>query len=188
MPAATRAVLRQSQFLTRRTAVRHASSNAEKASQAASQAASKAQEGLSKATAVAGPALNNAASALRKVGGPVGKVVKFVDSLIPPTIYYTRVGLELSKLVFRGQNMTPPTSATFQAFFQPLINVAKNPTSFKSLNLPSPQTFLARIRNANKKEIALATVTTAEVIGFFTVGEIIGRFNLIGYRGEPAHH
>jgi hypothetical protein len=82
MPAATRAILRQSQFLTRRTVVRHASSTSEaasKAGQSASNAASKAQEGLSKATAAAGPALSNAASALRKVGGPVGKVVSFVD-------------------------------------------------------------------------------------------------------------
>lgn len=28
--------------------------------------------------------------------------------IIPPTIYYARVGLELSKLVFRGQKMAPP--------------------------------------------------------------------------------
>lgn len=27
---------------------------------------------------------------------------------IPPTIYYARVGLELSKLVFQGQKMAPP--------------------------------------------------------------------------------
>jgi hypothetical protein len=27
---------------------------------------------------------------------------------IPPTVYYARVGLELSKLVFHGQKMTPP--------------------------------------------------------------------------------
>lgn len=89
MPAATRAVLRQSQFLTRRTFVRHASSTSEaasKAGQSASNAASKAQEGLSKATAAAGPALSNAASALRKVGGPVGKVVKFVDCKISPRL------------------------------------------------------------------------------------------------------
>ena len=79
MPAATRAVLRQSQLLTRRIAIRHASSTSEKASQSASSAASKAQEGLSKATAAAGPAISNAATALRKVGGPVGKVVSFVD-------------------------------------------------------------------------------------------------------------
>lgn len=93
MPAATRAVLRQSQFLTRRTAVRHASSTSEKASQGAAQAASKAQEGLSKATAAAGPALNNAASALRKVGGPVGKVVSFVDGKAFPFSRGNQLGL-----------------------------------------------------------------------------------------------
>jgi F-type H+-transporting ATPase subunit g len=31
-----------------------------------------------------------------------------VAGQIPPTIYYARVGLELSKLVFKGQSMTPP--------------------------------------------------------------------------------
>lgn len=87
MPAtASRAVLRQSQFLTRRTAVRYASStpeSAQKASEAASSAASKASEGLSRVTSTAGPALSNAAqgvgSALRKVGGRTGKVIAFVD-------------------------------------------------------------------------------------------------------------
>lgn len=139
--------------------------------------------------------------------------------MIPPTLYYSRVGLELGKLVFRGQSMAPPyvfpgsshiaiscnaplgfTSlgllltlissnvATFQSYFQPLINVAKNPASYKTLNFPSPQNFLARVRNASPKELALAGVTAAEVIGFFTVGEIIGRMNIVGYRGEVAHH
>ncbi|KAJ6121093.1 hypothetical protein N7523_005373 [Penicillium sp. IBT 18751x] len=190
MPAATRAVLRQSQFLTRRTVVRHSSSTSEaanKASQTASSAASKASEGLSKASAAAGPAISNAATALRKVGGPVGKVVAFVDSMIPPTLYYSKVGLELGKLVFRGQNMTPPSMATFQSYFQPLINVTKNPAALKSMNFPSPQNWLARVRNASPKELALAGVTAAEVIGFFTVGEMIGRMNIVGYRGEPAH-
>ena len=76
--------------------------------------------------------------------------------------------------------------ATFQSYFQPLINAAKNPAAIK--NLPSPQNFLARVRNASPKEMALAGVTAAEVLGFFSVGEIIGRFNLVGYRGEPEHH
>ncbi|KAJ5625170.1 ATP synthase subunit G atp20 [Penicillium lagena] len=183
-------LLRQSQFLARRTAIRHASSTSEaanKASQTASSAASKAQEGLSKVTAAAGPAVSNAASALRKVGGPVGKVVGFVDSMIPPTIYYSRVGIELARLVFRGQRMTPPNLATFQSYFQPLINATRNPANLKSINLPSPQSLLARVRNANKKEIALAGVTAAEVIGFFTIGEMVGRMNIVGYRGEPVH-
>ncbi|BDD57459.1 ATP synthase subunit G atp20 [Monascus purpureus] len=186
---ASRAVLRQSQFLTRRTAIRHASTGPEasKAKEAASSAVSKASEGLSRVTASAGPILSNATQALRKVGGRTGKVISFVDSLIPPTVYYSKVAFELAKLVFRGQNMYPPNLATFQSYFQPLINAARNPATIKNLNLPSTQGIVARVRNANKKEIAFAGVTAAEVIGFFTVGEIIGRMNFIGYKGE-AHH
>ncbi|KAL4976999.1 mitochondrial ATP synthase g subunit-domain-containing protein [Aspergillus desertorum] len=193
MPAtATRAVLRQSQFLTR-TAVRHSSSTsqaASKATETASSTASKAQEGLSRVSSSAGPAISNAAqglgNTLKKVGGRTGKVVSFIESMIPPTIYYSRVGLELGKLVFRGQNMTPPSTATFQSYFQPLINALRNPATLQNAKF-SPQNILGRIRNANKKEIALAGVTAAEVIGFFTVGEIIGRFNIVGYRGEANH-
>ncbi|KAF5861968.1 ATP synthase subunit G atp20 [Aspergillus alliaceus] len=226
---ATRAVLRQSQFLTRRTAVRYASSSpesAQKAGEAASSAASKASEGLSRVTSTAGPALSNAAqgvgSALRKVGGRTGKVIAFVDlvettvvitivtttpafgehpattssvdmgrdetAMIPPTVYYSKVGLELAKLVFRGQNMTPPNLATFQSYFQPLINAFRNPAALKNANFISPQDIVARVRGANKKELALAGVTLAEVIGFFTVGEMIGRMNIVGYRGHPEHH
>lgn len=30
-------------------------------------------------------------------------------------------------------------------------------------------------------------VIAAEVLGFFTVGEMLGRFKIVGYRGTPAH-
>jgi F-type H+-transporting ATPase subunit g len=80
--AASRAVLRQSQFLIRRTAIRHSSSTSEAANKA-KEAAAKAQEGLSKVASSAGPAIAGAASnvgnALRKVGGPTGKIIAFVD-------------------------------------------------------------------------------------------------------------
>ncbi|PYH92547.1 hypothetical protein BO71DRAFT_400455 [Aspergillus ellipticus CBS 707.79] len=187
---ASRAVLRQSQFLTRRTAVRHASSTSEaasKAGQTASATASKASEGLSRVSSSAGPAISSAASALRKVGGRTGKVIAFVDSMIPPTVYYSRVGLELARLVFRGQSMTPPNLATFQTYFQPLTNAFSNPAALKNAGF-SPSSIVSRVRSANKKEIALAGVAAAEVIGFFTVGEIIGRMNVVGYRGQPEHH
>jgi F-type H+-transporting ATPase subunit g len=31
-------------------------------------------------------------------------------------------------------------------------------------------------------------IITAQVIGFFSVGEMIGRMKLIGYRGDTAGH
>lgn len=84
--AASRAVLRQSQFLTRRTPVRHASSTSEaasKANQSASSAASKATEGLSRVSSSAGPAITNAAqgvgNALKNVGGRTGKIITIFE-------------------------------------------------------------------------------------------------------------
>ena len=48
--------------------------------------------------------------------------------------------------------------------------------------------FLGRMRNVNRQQMAAGAVISAEVLGFFTVGEIIGRFKLVGYRGETASH
>lgn len=93
MPPTTvsRAVLRQSRFLTRRTAIRHNSSSsqaANKARETAQSTVSKASEGLSRVTSTAGPVIANAAqnigSALRKIGGPAGRVISFVDRMSSP--------------------------------------------------------------------------------------------------------
>ncbi|PGG97279.1 hypothetical protein AJ79_09265 [Helicocarpus griseus UAMH5409] len=187
----SRAVLRQSRYLVRRPAARYASTTSDAASKG-KDAAAKASEGISKAAATAGPAITNALSgvggALRKVGGRTGKVIAFVDSLIPPTIYYSKVSLELSKIIFRGQKMSPPSMATFQGYYQPLLNSLRQPKTLiaqvsKSFN---PEA-INRLRNVDKKQLAIAGVTAAELIGFFSVGEIIGRFKLVGYRGEVAH-
>ncbi|KAL2220609.1 putative mitochondrial F1F0-ATP synthase g subunit [Thermoascus aurantiacus ATCC 26904] len=194
-PASSRAVLRPSQrFLFRRTpAVRRHASSASDAASKAKETAAKAQQSLSKLTATAGPAIANAAqnlgNALRRVGGRTGKVIAFVDSLIPPTVYYSKVGIELAKLVFKGQNMAPPSLATFQSYFQSLLNTLRNPSALKNINFPNPQQIIARILNPDRymKELAFYGVTAAEILGFWSVGEMIGRRKIVGYRGEPAH-
>jgi hypothetical protein len=40
----------------------------------------------------------------------------------------------------------------------------------------------------NRAQLVSGGVILAEVLGFFTVGEIIGRFKLVGYRGEKEEH
>lgn len=107
-----------------------------KATSAAAEYAGKAQEGLSRVTSSAGPAIVNAAKgaagALSKVGGRTGRLIAFVERMllsissicqvsmplgantfsktgqVPYVLYYSRVGLELGKIVFRGRHMTPP--------------------------------------------------------------------------------
>jgi F-type H+-transporting ATPase subunit g len=175
---------------------------AAKASEKAAEYRTKAAEGLSRVSAAAGPAVSNAAKnlgnaaknlsgALGKVGGRTGRFIAFVERQIPPTVYYARVGLELSKLVFQGQKMNPPPVATFQTYFQRILQSLRNPSSLlqETAKTATPETIIERIRNINRSQLAFGAVLGAEVLGFFTVGEMIGRWKIVGYRGDTgAHH
>jgi len=107
---------------------------ASKASEGLSRVQSSAGSALSRVGSVAGTAVN----AIGNIGGPIGRLVGFVQcefflptaatsphqfeavehsedlsnstflALVPPTIYYSRVGLELGKIVFEGRKMSPP--------------------------------------------------------------------------------
>lgn len=136
-------------------------------------------------------------------------------ALVPPTIYYSKVGFELSKLVIRGQKMSPPyvvpsnqqlsnvdnllieplgrTIEAFQSYLTSFTHIIRNPNAFfgtakstaDSINIGG---ILSRIRNVNTQQLASLGIIIAEILGFFTIGEMIGRFKLIGYRGDTEHH
>lgn len=162
---------------------------AAKARQAAADVSAKASQGLSRVATAAGPALAGAArglsTALGRVGGRTGKLIAFAESYTPFVVYYARVGLELSRLVFQGQKMSPPSIEVFQSYFQNAWKQVQNPGSLKFVQ--SPATVLQRARTLSPAQLAAGGVIAAECIGFFTVGEIIGRFKLIGYRGDVGH-
>ncbi|KAK8150839.1 ATP synthase subunit G atp20 [Beauveria asiatica] len=172
----------------------------------AGNAASKAQQGLSKVTSAAGPAIAGAArgvgNALGKIGGRTGRLINFIQAQTPFVTYYGKVGLELTKLVFQGQKMSPPkmglvvrnqleyphanrarhsSMATFQTTYQNLW------TRLQSRSI-SPQSIIQQVRGLGTPQLVAGGVVLAECLGFFTVGEIIGRFKLVGYHGEVAHH
>lgn len=78
--------------------------------------------------------------------------------------------------------------STFQTYFQNLWKQLQNPSTFFSnlMQSANPQ----QARNISRTQVAAGGVLLAECLGFFTVGEMIGRFKLIGYHGEThaAHH
>ena len=103
-----------------RPGTRFASSTTEAAKETASATQSKAVAGLSRVASSVG-------SRIERAGGRTARVVGFVQcqyfrldhassdgligplpALIPPTIYYSKVGFELSKLVFEKRKMGPP--------------------------------------------------------------------------------
>ena len=58
----------------------------------------------------------------------------------------------------------------------------------ESANKANPEGVLQRVRNLNSAQLAAGGVVVAELLGFFTVGEMIGRMKLVGYRGETGSH
>ncbi|KAJ0297286.1 hypothetical protein COL5a_009339 [Colletotrichum fioriniae] len=186
--------------LPSRVAARFESTTTKKATESAKDAAGKASEysakaaqGLSRAASAAGPALSGAVNALGKVGGRTGKVINFIEKQVPWVVYYSRVTLELSKIVFHGQKMAPPPVSTFQSYFQTALGAVKNPNALLSsassaassaantAAAAKPATIASRINTAT---VATGAVVAAECLGFFTVGEMLGRFKLVGYHGE----
>ncbi|ROW14187.1 hypothetical protein VPNG_04207 [Cytospora leucostoma] len=202
--ALARPLLRQNiRFAARRfqsTSADAAAAQAKKAGEATKESAqniqAKAAQGLSRVSSAAGPAIAGAAKglsgALGRVGGRTGRFIGFVERQVPFVLYYGRVGLELGKLVFQGQKMSPPSASTFQAYFNRAVNAVKNPQSLLQSASASgakatQDTAVSQIRNISRAQIVGGGVLLAEVLGFFTVGEIIGRFKLVGYHGETGH-
>lgn len=75
--------------------------------------------------------------------------------------------------------------STFQSYYQRIIQNARNPSSLISQASNS----LQQVRSLDTAKWVAGGVVLAEVLGFFTVGEMIGRMKLVGYRGEAgAHH
>ncbi|KAF2277026.1 uncharacterized protein EI97DRAFT_432641 [Westerdykella ornata] len=199
--AASRAVLRHSAFAVRRAGIRNASSTSETAAAAkdkATQAQSKASEGLSKVTSSAGSALSKAGSAasgllntLASAGGRTGRLVGRIQSMIPSAVYYSKVALEISKFVVKERKMSPPDVATFQTYFTKTFNQLRSGTLFRQAESSSvqPTTVIDRVRNISRAQWASAGVVAAEVLGFFSIGEMIGRWKIVGYRSYgDVHH
>ncbi|KAI9899193.1 hypothetical protein N3K66_005654 [Trichothecium roseum] len=165
------------------------STSTEKASAAAKDAASKAKDqaakaaqGLTRAAGAAAVAAKGLTSSLGKLGGRTGKVIAFIERQTPFVVYYAKVGAEVGKIVFQGQKMSPPSAATFQNFYQNLYK------SIQTRGIGSPQSLVQSALRISPAQLAAGGVVAAECLGFFTVGEMIGRFKLVGYHGEVAHH
>lgn len=72
---------------------------------------------------------------------------------------------------------------TFQTAFQNAWVQLQNPAQL----IQKTTAFAKSARNLTPTQLAAGGVLAAEILGFFTVGEIVGRFKLVGYHGgAPA--
>jgi len=187
-------MLRQAFQLSRRSALRY-NSTASKATEAASKATDKASEGASKVVPALSKVGNGLLKTLGSFGGRAAQLAGLIERSIPPTIYYARVGLELSKLVFQGRGLSFPSRKVWEQYYQQTLElVTKSVKDRKVIKQEAtkivgpPETLWSRVRGLNGAQLAGGAIVSVELLGLFTVGEIIGKRKLVGYRGPVESH
>ncbi|KAK6533295.1 hypothetical protein TWF694_002248 [Orbilia ellipsospora] len=182
---------------TAESAASTASSAAAKAQETAANVAAKAQQMFNKGVAAAGPMAAKLGDSISNAPAGGNKFVGAIQGAIPHVVYYSKVAAELAKHVYRGQQMSPPSLEAFQKFYSPYVSPLLNPSSWwghiKSIrprisSLPDPEAALQSIQAVPKQTVAQYAVLAAECIGFFTVGTMIGRRKIVGYRGGVKEH
>lgn len=83
--------------------------------------------------------------------------------------------------------------ATFKTYYQPVIKSLQAPTATikciydTTFTLSTYCNAVGKARALSKAQWAGASIVALEVLGFFSVGEMIGRRKIVGYRGDVAH-
>jgi len=84
---------------------------------------------------------------------------------------------------------------TIQSYWGNLGKYLTNPSALTSAAesaassaAAAPQSILQRAQGMDRKQMAALGIVGAELLGFFTVGEMIGKFKVVGYRSSQVHH
>ncbi|CAI8498587.1 unnamed protein product [Pichia kudriavzevii] len=108
-------------------------------------------------------------------------LVNKLQTLSEKSIYYAKVTAELSKIVYVKEGLAPPTVAEFTKVYECASKqaqlFAKDPKAVIEL-------FIKNAKGFNKDEILRYLAYFIQILGFFSLGEIIGRRNVVGYASE----
>ncbi|EWC48685.1 hypothetical protein DRE_01907 [Drechslerella stenobrocha 248] len=172
-------------------------SAAAKAQETAANVAAKAQDLFNKGVAAAGPVAAKLGDSINKAPAGGNKIVGAIQRTIPQVVYYSKVAAELGKHIWNGRQMSPPSLESFQSFYRPYVGPFLNPANWlgqiKSIRpristLPDPETALNSVRAIPTQSLSQYAIVAAECVGFFTVGTMIGKRKIVGYRGGVREH
>ncbi|KAG7195889.1 ATP synthase subunit G atp20 [Scheffersomyces spartinae] len=115
----------------------------------------------------------------------VGKLTSSLTKLSNATVYWSKVAVEVGKIVYKKEALAPPSSQQFQQVYQSWIKFVKSPAQQKQF-LEQAGSF-----QFSKACAAKAAIYGTQLLAFFSLGEIIGRRHIVGYPsvgGHQEHH
>lgn len=121
---------------------------------------------------------STATKAQNAVQGLIEKVTVNVNK----SIYWTKVTGELAKQIYLKEKLSPPSIAEFQSVYQTLYKKALEYST-------KPKEVLSIAKNLTKNDFLNYGAIGVQIVGLFSLGEIIGRRQLVGYpQFGSSHH
>ncbi|EDK45341.1 ATP synthase subunit G atp20 [Lodderomyces elongisporus] len=118
-----------------------------------------------------------------KAAGLANSLISKSNELVTKSIYWSKVGLELSKNVIQKEGMGIPTGKQFESVYQCAVKLIKSPQEQQKL-IEQAKKF-----RPDTKQAVQYGVYGVQIVGFFSLGEIIGRRSLFGYpKLDNSHH
>ncbi|GAA5885949.1 hypothetical protein JCM5296_007041 [Sporobolomyces johnsonii] len=142
--------------------LRHASSTSE-------QAAQKAKDASDKAKQVAGQATQRASQLFGNISQKAGDAL---GSYKEPILYNTAVAKEFVKQVYQAEKLAPPSLAQVSYTYQQFFRQAPQFSFWQQL-----------YQSGEYKRWLLYAV---EAYGIFSIGEMIGRRHMVGYKLDES--
>ncbi|CCF57302.1 hypothetical protein KAFR_0C03100 [Kazachstania africana CBS 2517] len=115
------------------------------------------------------------ASLISKTNLLLQKTVEASSLITNKTLYYGKVTGELSKQIYHKEGLQPPSLEEFKGFYSKLYE-----NSFQYLR--QPNTYINSLQKISKNDAWKYGAYAVQLIGFYSVGEMIGRRKLVGYR------
>lgn len=112
----------------------------------------------------------------------VANVTAKAQAALNTSLYYTKVTGELLKYVWVHENLSPPTMQQIQrtfttdakALFEKALESSKDPKALQ-----------AKVLSWTKNDYIVGGAAIVQLLGLFSLGEIIGRRHIYGYK---EHH
>ncbi|CCC69409.1 hypothetical protein NCAS_0C04190 [Naumovozyma castellii] len=109
-------------------------------------------------------------------GGVItGRIMNTSNVWLTKSIYYGKVGAELSKEIYRKEGLTPPNVDEFKSVYAKLLGLGKEYSK-------KPTELLNMAKSLKKNDLLKYGSYGVQILGFFSLGEVIGRRKLVGYK------
>ncbi|KAK9379238.1 mitochondrial ATP synthase g subunit-domain-containing protein [Kockiozyma suomiensis] len=113
-------------------------------------------------------------STLSTIVARANGAVTLAKTTFDNTLYWSKVVAEVAKQAYLKEAMSPPSIETFKStyisLYQSLLLKAK-----------APEELIAFVKSLNGKSILAYSAYGIQILGFFSLGEIVGRRKLVGY-------